>query len=144
MRASIALAICLSLVFYAGVSLSESDEICCTWVNTKYETGTPPQKIMFHYDGTYATYASKNSNDTLSRGMFQIVKKWTDSDGQIWYKMMMNDPTQGKKYKLAKVSNDGKKLEFVCKSDKYPTEINADESGYCNYLRASMDFETLP
>ena len=144
MRASIALAICLSLVFYAGVSLSESDEICCTWVNTKYETGTPPQKIMFHYDGTYATYASKKSSDTLSRGMFQIVKKWTDSDGHIWYKIMMDDPEQGKKYKLAKVSNDGKKLEFVCKPDKYPTEIKADESGYCTYLRASMDDDALP
>ena len=129
MRALMALAICLSFVFYASVTLSESDEICCTWVNAKYETGTPPQKIMFHYDGTYATYNTTNSKTALTRGMFQVVKKWTDSDEQIWYKIIMQDPTQGKKYKLAKVSKDGKKLEFVCKSDKYPTEIKAGESG---------------
>ena len=144
MKALMALAICLSLVFYAGVTLSESDEICCTWVNVKYETGTPPQKIMFHYDGTYATYNTTNSKTALTRGMFQVVKKWTDSDQQIWYKIIMQDPKQGKKYKLAKVSKDGKKLEFVCKSDKYPTEIKAGESGYCNYLRASMDDDALP
>jgi len=70
---------------------------------------------------------------------FKKAKKWTDSDGKLWYKIMMQDPTQGKKYKLAKVSKDGEKLEFVCKSNKYPAEVKTDDSGYCNYLRASMD-----
>ena len=144
MRTLMALAICISLALNAGVTFSESDEICCTWVNTKYVTGKPPQKIMFHYDGTYATYTSTNSNTALTRGMFQIVKKWSDSDGYVWYKIVMQDPTQGKKYKLARVSNVGKKLEFVCKSDQYPTEIKMNESGYCNYLRASMDYDALP
>lgn len=143
MRALIALAICFSLVLYAGVTLSESDEICCTWVNTKYETGKTPHKIMFHYDGTYATY-TKSSTEAIARGMFQIVKKWTDSEGQVWYKIVMHDPAQGKKYKLARVSEGGKKLEFVCNSDKYPTAIKTEESGYCNYLRASIDYEQLP
>jgi hypothetical protein len=139
MRTLMALAACFALVLYAGATFSGSEEICCSWVNTKYETGKPPQKLTFHYDGTYATYKTISSSDALTRGTFLIVKKWTDSDGQVWYKIMMQDPTQEKKYKLAKVSKDGKKLEFVCKSDQYPAEIKTDESGYCNYLRASME-----
>jgi len=127
----------INMLVKAGAK--KSDEICCTWVNTSYHAGKPPQKISFHYDGTYARYAAENSTDALSRGVFQIVKKWADPGGYTWYKIMMDDPIQGRMYKLAKVSDHGKKLEFVCKSDKYPVEINAKDSGYCNYLRASVN-----
>ena len=41
--------------------------------------------------------------------------------------------------KLAKVSKDGNTLEFVCKSDKYPAEIDKNEPDYCINLRASID-----
>ena len=51
----------------------------------------------------------------------------------------MQDPKYGTKYKLARVSKDGDNLEFVCKSDKYPTEIDKNEPDYCNYLRASIN-----
>jgi hypothetical protein len=139
MRVLLIAAICISFVLFAGETFSESDEICCTWVNTKYESGTPPQKLMFNYDGTFATYITENSAEALSRGMFQIVEKWNDSEGYIWYKIMMQDPAHGKKYKLARISQNGNKLEFVCKSDKYPARINSNEPDYCNYLRASMD-----
>lgn len=144
MKPFIIIAICFSLVFYAAASLSESDEICSTWFNMRYIKGQFPQKIMFHYDGTYATYLKMNSSKAFSRGMFQVTKKWTDSEGYIWYQIIMNDPKQGKKYKLAKVSQNGRKLEFVCNKKEYPSELNVNESGYCNYLRASMDFESLP
>ena len=140
MRVCITLAICFSILFYAMASLSESDEICCTWVNTNYDSGKRPNKIMFHYDGTYATYATNESKNALSRGTFLIVEKWNDSEGSLWYKILMQDLTKGTKYKLAKVSDNGKKLEFVCKSDKYPTKIDSTDTGYCNYLRASMDY----
>ena len=144
MKALIALAIGLSLLFDAGAALSESDEICCTWVNAKYDAGRPPQKMMFHYDGTYATYKTASSNTAVTRGMFQVVEKWSDSDGYVWYKILMQNPTQARKYKLAKVSDDGKHLEFVCQPDTYPVEIKADVSGYCTYQRASKDDDTLP
>ena len=144
MKSFIIIALCFSMVFYAAASFSESDEICCTWFNMKHTEGKFPQKIMFHYDGTYATYNKINSSKASARGMFQITKKWTDSEGYIWYKIIMNDPKQGKKYKLAKVSQNGRRLEFVCNKNIYPSELNANESGYCNYLRASMDFESLP
>ena len=141
MRALITLTICLSMLFYADVSLSESDEICCTWINLKYIQGKLPQKVVFHHDGTYATYGKIDSVNALSRGTFQVVKKWTDSEGFIWYNIIMNDPKKEKIYKLAKVSKNGRNLEFVCNKDNYPTAINPDTTGYCNYMRASMDYK---
>ena len=127
----------INMLVKAGAK--KSDEICCTWVNKNYDAGMPPQKISFHYDGTYAKYADENSTDALSRGVFQIVSKWADPGGYTWYKIMMDDPIQGKVYKLAKVGEAGEKLEFVSKPDNYPVEINANDSGYCNYLRASVN-----
>lgn len=144
MRPLIVIAICLSMVLYAGVSLSESDEICCTWVNTENDATKTPHKIMFHYDGTYAAYANKASSQSPIRGMFQIVKKWSDAEGSVWYQIMMHDPKKDKEYKLAKITENGKKLEFVNKSDKYPTEVKPDKAGYCKFLRASMDYKSLP
>lgn len=140
MRALIVLTICLSMFIYADVSLSESDEICCTWINLKYIEGKIPQKVVFHHDGTYATYGKIDSANALSRGTFQVVKKWTDSEGFIWYNIIMNDPRKEKIYKLARVSENGRNLEFVCNKDNYPTAINPDSTGYCNYMRASMAY----
>ena len=93
---------------------------------------------MLNFDGTFVTYKTKTSTDALERGMFQIVKKWKDSEENIWYKIKMQGLKYGMRYKLAKVSKDGNKLEFVCKSDKYPAEIDKNKPDYCNYLRASI------
>ncbi len=80
MRTLIIIALCLSLVFYAGKTFAESDEILCTWVNTKYVSGDPPQKLIFAFDGTFMTYNTTTSTKTLQRGTFQIIKKWKDSE----------------------------------------------------------------
>ena len=130
-------AICISLMFYAGEAFSESDEICYTWVNTKYVSGDRPQKIILSDDGQFVTYKTKTSTDALERGMFQVIKKWKDSEENIWYKIKMQGLKYGTKYKLATISKDGNKLEFVCKFDKYPAEIDKNEPDYCNYMRAS-------
>jgi hypothetical protein len=39
MRVLFVTASCLSLLFYAGKTFAETDEICCNWVNTKYVSG---------------------------------------------------------------------------------------------------------
>ena len=139
MRVLFIAALCISLMFYAGMTFAESDEICYTWINTKYVSGNRPQKLILNYDGTFAAYKTKTSTDASAQGMFQIIKKWKDSKQNIWYQIKMQDPKYGTKYKLARVSKDGDNLEFVCKSDKYPTEIDKNEPDYCNYLRASIN-----
>ena len=144
MKAIIPFAVCISIIFYAGISLSGSDEICCTWFNLKHVEGKFPQKIMFHYDGTYATYKEMVSSNTLSRGTFQVTKKWSDSNGDIWYKIIKEDSIKGKQFQLTKVSQNGRKLEFVCSKDNFPNEINSNSDSYCNYMRGSKDSYQSP
>ena len=141
MKIFISTAVFLSVIFVAMVSLSGSDEICCTWFNMNYIEGKFPQKIMFHYDGTYATYKEFDSINAITRGTFQITKKWSDSEGFVWYKIIMSDPKKGEKYQLARVSQNGRKLEFICNKNNYPSDLNSTETGYCSYLRASLDYQ---
>ena len=129
--------LCISLMLYAGEAFSESDEICCTWINTKYVSGDRPQKLILSNDGQFVTYDTKTSIEALQRGMFQIIKKWKDSEENIWYQIKMQDPKVGTKYKLARISQDRNKLEFVCKSDKFPIEIDKNDPDYCTYMRGS-------
>ena len=135
MKKLLLLALCSSLLIFATHSFSESDEICRTWVNMDYSSGNPPQKLIFNYDGTFAGYNTKTSNDALNTGMYTITKKWNDSEGNLWYQIKMQDPKSETRYKLAKISADGKVLEFICKSDKYPADISPNDTTYCRYSR---------
>jgi hypothetical protein len=135
MKKLLLLALCGSLLIFATNSYAESDEICCTWVNTNYTSANPPQKVIFNFDGTFASYKTKNTSDALKRGMYLIAKKWQDSEGNIWYQIKMLDPKSGTRYKLAKISDDGKILEFVCKTDKYPADISSKDTAYCKYTQ---------
>ena len=144
MKVFITFSVCISIIFYAVISFSQSDEICCTWFNLKHIKGNFPQKIMFHYDGTFATYNKFESINAITRGTFQIIKKWSDPNGNIWYQIIMNDHRKEKKFKLASISQNGRALEFVCNSEKFPQKIDTQENSYCNFLRASMDYTSPP
>jgi hypothetical protein len=137
MKTLIFVALCISLLFYPGKVFADSDEICCNWVNTKYVSGNRPQKLILSDDGTFATYKTKTGTDADERGMFQIIKKWKDSEENIWYQIKMQGIKYGTKYKLARISKDGDKLQFVCKSEKFPDEIDENAPDYCNYIRYS-------
>jgi hypothetical protein len=144
MKIFIAMAIFLSIIFFALVSLSESDNLFNMWSNLRYLDGNFPQKIEFNYDGTYATYKYSSSMDVTSRGTYQITKKWSDSKGYIWYQIIISDLREGKRYQLARVDKKGRKLEFVYSIDSYPPKLNPDEIGYCIYWRTTLDYELSP
>ena len=137
MKALFVATLCISLVFYAGEAFSQSDEILCTWVNSKYVSDNPPQKLILNYDGTFECYATKTSTDAIKRGVFQIIKKWEDSEKNIWYQIKMHDPKYGTKFKLARISNNGNILEFVCQPNEFPAEISTTDPNYCRYMRES-------
>lgn len=137
MKPLFVLILCASLLFYAGDTFPQSDEICCTWINTEYVSSDRPQKIIFNYDGTFATYKSKETKDPIMRGVFQIDKKWADSNGIVWYNIKMME-MYGTKHILVRISMEGESLEFVSKSYDYPDEIDEDTSNYSNYSRMSL------
>jgi len=126
-------ALCIFLLFYAENTFSESDEICCTWVNLKYTSSDSPQKLIVNYDGTLASYTSKASKDALKRGTYSIKKKWKDSEENKWYHIQ--GLLGGGEYGLARISNNGKTLEYVFKDDKFPVDIKPNDTSYRKYTR---------
>ena len=135
MKTIFTLGLCIAVVFYAEAVFPESDEICCTWVNTSYTAGAPPQKLIHNFDGTFASYTTKESTDAPKLGTFRIVKKWKDSEGNIWYQIEIQGAGVEKEHELAKISDDGNLLEYVFKQGEYPIEINPSDSNYRKYTR---------
>jgi hypothetical protein len=129
------LALFTTLLIFATNLYAESDEICCSWVNTNYTSGDPPQKLNFHFDGTFACYNTQKTSEALKWGTYYVAEKWQDSEGNTWYKIKMSDPRSPPKYMLARISGEGKVLEFMCKPDKYPTDISSKDRSYCKYER---------
>jgi hypothetical protein len=144
MKARFSVLVCFLMVFYAGECLSDNDEICQTWVNTNYVDGVKPQKLTLNYDGTFQGYKTKSSHDPIETGVFQVAKKWKDSEENIIYQIKMSELLAGKtKYMLARVNKTGDKLIFCCDPEKYPDQINESLSSYCSYEREST-FQVMP
>lgn len=137
MRALYVLVLCAALMIYAGNIFAQSDEICCTWINTKYEASDRPEKMIFNYDGTFATYKEKEAIDPIMRGIFQIEAKWKDSEGIVWYKIKMID-IYGVKHNLVRITKAGESLEFVRKPYAYPDTIDKEASNYSTYSRTLL------
>ena len=144
MKLFIAMVISMSIIFFASVSISDTDIIYGLWSNRGYYDSGLPQKIEFNYDGTYATYKYLIDVDINSRGTYQITKKWSDSKGNIWYEIIITDLKIGKIYQLARVNKKGRKLDFNSDKYNYPSKLDPDEKGYSVYWRAKYGYELSP
>jgi hypothetical protein len=144
MKLLIAMVISMTIIFFASISISDTDILYGLWSNRVYYDNNIPQKIEFNYDGTYATYKYSMDMETSSRGMYQITKKWSDSKGHIWYEIVITDLKTGKIYQLTKVDKNGGKLESNSDKDNYPSKLDPDEKGYRIYWRAKYGYERSP
>ena len=107
-----------------------NEEIYGTWVNMTYP-GTSrmyPQKIVMHFWGEWEEYREA-TDENFATGTFVLVDRWTDSEGNIWYKdyiRMRNDinPT----FELDKISKDGTVWEYVFGNHDFPTADNMNST----------------
>ena len=124
---------------------TENEGIYGIWVNTSYTQGMGAsywasywQKIVQNPDGTIEGYMSA-VDMTHFTGAYTIVAKWTDSQGNILYKLMTKwgDKTYGRTtlYELHKVSNLGLTLEYITSLDDYATQIDPNHREYHIYYR---------
>ena len=125
--------------------LTENEEIYGIWVNTSYAQGMGAsywasywQKIVHNPDGTIESYMSA-ADITHFTGAYVIVAKWTDSQGNILYKIMTKwgDNTYGQTTicELHRVSNSGLTLEYITSLNDYATEIDPNHPEYHIYHR---------
>ncbi len=81
-----------SLVLVVGVILvggcapgkympKTNEELYGTWINEKI---TPQKNVIS--PGSYKNYTYVTDSSVVSEGTMQIFSKWTDSEGNVWYK----------------------------------------------------------
>ena len=110
-----------------------------TWINEEYNSHPHLAKYVIRRDGTYDSYFRTSDTGKEGTGHYVIVEKWTDPEGNIWYKshiwigvIVEGKPTH---YELDKYSNSGKVWEFIGLSGGFPSEIDENNFHYHIYYR---------
>lgn len=72
----------------------ENEELYGTWTNEQYSglVSSQPQKMVVTADG-YKWYAMISDSVPYEEGTMQIDSKWTDEEGNIWYRTFVTVKT---------------------------------------------------
>jgi hypothetical protein len=125
-------------VFILLAGGSKKEEYYGTWVNTDYDRSTLAirAKTIHNHDGTMIKYVSTSDTEPYETATFTIEDKWTDSEGNIWYKILYTETEQIlSNFELTKISDNGTTLELVISVIDYPTEIDPNNDMYRIYYR---------
>ena len=91
---------------------AEDEEIFGTWINNDYKgRGDKNYMVIMKPDLTYELY-SKKGRPAILKHSYILEKKWTDSDGNIWYRVRKNIPFDYE-WQLTRISADGKTYEYA-------------------------------
>ena len=66
----------------------ENEELYGTWINQ----GTPrkfsyiPKQLLL--PNAFGNYSKVSDSNPFEEGTFEIVSKWTDSEGNVWFKAL--------------------------------------------------------
>ena len=118
-----------------------NEEIYGTWTNKKIF----PQKVVNTADG-WKQYNYISDSVPLLEGIARAESKWTDSEGNIYYKgssTVTSETAKGSKWQeLDKLSKSGTVWESVStmvrefEASNYPTKIDPKDSSYRIYYHA--------
>lgn len=149
------LAVLLALVAAMGFGQENytptpNEEINGTWVNDEMM----PPKVVMNPDGTYAYYFPASYSKPYQTWKSEIVKKWTDSEGHVYYEtydtLTFGGTMEHTRFQcLKKVSDSGAVLEWnwvtvsEFRPEKFPAAIDPttniqDVAGYLKYHRATQ------
>jgi hypothetical protein len=126
-----------------------NEELYGTWTNGNYsgvisEIAYTPQKTVIAA-GTYSDYRMLTDHGPGFMGKEEVISKWKDSEGNIWYKINMSGSTGDTTFKwqsLQKLSKAATVREFALTEVvafnpiSYPTKLDPSGPGYRIYYRA--------
>jgi hypothetical protein len=151
MKSLLAMAISAAFIFSAmNVQAGEkpyapkdNEELYGSWVNADYsaEKGftdrMQTQRIVFRADWTFERFAWVDRDVSEWKDWYKITKKWTDSEGNVWYKIHWQIFYLREQCGLFKISNSGRKCEFVSDPIEYgyPKKIDPHAFSYRVYYR---------
>jgi beta-lactamase regulating signal transducer with metallopeptidase domain len=119
---------------------SDNEEIYGTWVNTEYSGELSwPQKYV-HYTWGYCEYYNEMESKNPIIGWdftSTLVDKWTDAQGNIWYKEFQRYNMGDRWHQLVKISNNGTTLEFIWNKRDFPVaaDLTPNSATYRIYYR---------
>jgi hypothetical protein len=142
MKSFLILGITIALFIVLGCSQQKTEELHGTWMNTEYKEAANPdhnykQKLIFYADGKFENYKIKSEPKADFKAVYKIEEKWTDNDGNIWYKYRLTEKSWDGAYTfyLAKISNSGKDQECQYEFEYYPKKIDPSRLAYRKYYR---------
>ena len=110
-----------------------------TWTNEEYNSHPHMGKYVLRRDGTFDSYFTTSDTEKEGANHYIIVEKWTDSEGNIWYKRHVwgGAKVEGHPggYALDKFSNSGNVWEYIESGADFPTEIDKNHPYYHRYNR---------
>ena len=128
-------------VLFAGGSKKE--ELYGTWINEDYKGSTPPfGKNVFNPDGTFKFFRKEPAPwekdvEVLEGGWisgdfgtYTIEDEWTDSNGNVWYKVEAVIGGLAKFNLLMKISDSNRVLEYMVDGVDYREEIDPTDVPY--------------
>ena len=138
MRTIFAIVLSLALLIFAGTNLAGSDDIWGTWLTTEKPKGDSlhvSQKRVFSSEGKIKFYRYESSQSPEFVGTYTITEKWTDSEGNNWYKLKATGTSirYGDKagwFLLARISDSGKTLEYVYHPSDYHKKLDPNHPSY--------------
>ena len=138
MKTILAIALSLALLIFSGITLAGSEDIWGIWITTEQPKGDSlhvSQKRVFSSDGKIKFYRYESSQSPEFVGTYNITEKWTDSEGNIWYKMKATGKSirygdNAGWYLLARISDSGKTLEYVYHPVDYHKKLDPNHPSY--------------
>ena len=109
-----------------------SDELICNYIAFPFRGNRSDYmsfdafkiRIDIHFDGLLTQYHSATYHHDSD---FIITNKWTDSERNIWYTIILErhaDEGYCLFYTLVKISDNGRTLEILLSAHDYPKEID--------------------
>jgi len=103
---------------------ANTEELEGTWINQNDPWGNTEQKLIYTWWGYFEVYTFKDDEKPSGRGTSTIVDKWTDNEGNIWYKEFYRGDWSSRTvyFRLIKLSNNASKWESVQSTVDFPTQ----------------------
>ena len=115
---------------------TKNEELYGTWVNTDYEGTRHNQKWTFYKWGYIEGFYMIADQRPGAWGTFFIVDKWTDPEGNIWYKDHERyRNSMSVRFYLIKINNNKGVMEAVWSYNDFPSQLDPKNVNYVIYYR---------
>ena len=138
----------LTMVMVVIAGGSKKEELYGTWINEDIKGATPPTAIqVYKPDGTFQYFrleaksweqeVEKNEEGWIHcySGPYEIIEKWTDEEGNVWYKIEIHLSPIDKYFALIKINGSSNILEYDLRRIEFAEDINPNASTYGIYYR---------